>query len=202
MIAGKQRGSRSSTKGDQAMASMDRPTLRRLVLRVGAPLVIALCALVVPSLAQAAAAPAWRLISVTGPTNLPPFASEIQRLLVNAEGGTFTLRFEGQETVAIPFDAPPAEVADALRGAPLDRHGKRRSRRPDRGTRAPPARTSSASSAPWPASTCRNLAPNLPGSAGRGTKRRSPRSPKAAPPGRQPSPPTRPMSVVRPVPGR
>src|SRR5262245_47426530 len=42
-----------------------------------------------------AAAPAWKLLAVTGPTNLPPTQSETQRLTVEAAGGTFTL---GQQT--------------------------------------------------------------------------------------------------------
>ena len=38
-----------------------------------------------------AASPAWKLLGVTGPTNLPPEQSETQRVTVEAEGGTFTL---------------------------------------------------------------------------------------------------------------
>jgi hypothetical protein len=39
----------------------------------------------------AASSPAWKLYAVTGPTNLPPRQSEVQRLAVEAEGGSFTL---------------------------------------------------------------------------------------------------------------
>jgi hypothetical protein len=38
-----------------------------------------------------AAAPAWKLLAATGPTNVPPTQSEIQRVTVEAEGGTFDL---------------------------------------------------------------------------------------------------------------
>jgi hypothetical protein len=38
-----------------------------------------------------AATPAWKVLGVTGPTHLPPAQSEIDRLAVDAEGGTFTL---------------------------------------------------------------------------------------------------------------
>jgi hypothetical protein len=36
-------------------------------------------------------APAWKLLAATGPTNLPPKQSEVQRVSVEAEGGEFTL---------------------------------------------------------------------------------------------------------------
>jgi len=38
-----------------------------------------------------AASSAWKLVAVTGPTNLPPTQSETQRIAVEAEGGDFTL---------------------------------------------------------------------------------------------------------------
>jgi hypothetical protein len=40
--------------------------------------------------------------------------SEVQSLTVNATGGTFALRFVGQTTVALPFDATAAAVDGAL----------------------------------------------------------------------------------------
>jgi hypothetical protein len=87
----------------------------RATLRAAVGLLVVLSVLAVPSLAQAApASPGWRAIGATGPTNLPPFNSEVQRLLVNAEGGTFALGFEAQETAQIPFNATPAEVRGAL----------------------------------------------------------------------------------------
>jgi hypothetical protein len=63
-----------------------------------------------------AASPAWRLLAVTGPTNLPPVTSEVQEVAVDAEGGTFTLSFESETTAPLNFDASPAEVAAALNG--------------------------------------------------------------------------------------
>jgi hypothetical protein len=66
--------------------------------------------------AWAAPTPAWRVISATGPTNLPSFTSEIQRLLVNAESGDYTLRFEGEETGPIGVGASAGDVSDALQG--------------------------------------------------------------------------------------
>jgi hypothetical protein len=45
-----------------------------------------------PSLASAdAAAPAWRLLGVTGPTHLPPRQSEVQRVTIAATDGTYAL---------------------------------------------------------------------------------------------------------------
>jgi hypothetical protein len=50
--------------------------------------VVALCAF---AGAAQAASPAWKLLATTGPTYLPPKQSEVQRLTVEAEGGTFAL---------------------------------------------------------------------------------------------------------------
>jgi hypothetical protein len=66
--------------------------------------------------AAQAAAPAWRVLAATGPTNLPPVTSEVQGVAVDASGGTFTLAFEGQSTGALSFDAEPATVGAALDG--------------------------------------------------------------------------------------
>ena len=40
--------------------------------------------------------PAWLPIAASGPTNLPPQASEIQTVAVDATSGTLTLAFEAQ----------------------------------------------------------------------------------------------------------
>jgi hypothetical protein len=56
----------------------------------------------------------WLLLPSSGPTNLPPQQSEAQRVVIDAEGGTFTLTFSGQTTTALPFNAEPGEVATAL----------------------------------------------------------------------------------------
>ncbi len=83
---------------------------RLLFLLAGACLFAAICA----APASAAPAPAWSPLAVSGPTVLPPTQSETQRLAVDAEGGTFTLTFEGQTTGPIAFNAEAAEVEAAL----------------------------------------------------------------------------------------
>ena len=65
-----------------------------------------------------AAAPAWRILGVVGPTNLPPVSSEIQEVAVDAAGGTFTLGFGADDTSALAVGATPAEVAAALNALP------------------------------------------------------------------------------------
>jgi hypothetical protein len=64
--------------------------------------------------AVAAELPAWLPIAGTGPTVLPIHQSEIQEVAVEAEGGTFTLTFNGQTTGSLPFSATPEEVASSL----------------------------------------------------------------------------------------
>ncbi len=83
---------------------------RLFALATGACLAAAIYAAPV----SAAPAPAWSPLAVSGPTVLPPTQSETQRLAIDAEGGTFTLAFEGQTTGAIAFDADPAAVEAAL----------------------------------------------------------------------------------------
>jgi hypothetical protein len=61
-----------------------------------------------------AAMPAWAPLAASGPTVLPSTQSEVQRLGVDAEAGTFTLSFDGQATAAIDFDAEASEVEAAL----------------------------------------------------------------------------------------
>jgi hypothetical protein len=68
--------------------------------------------------AAQAAAPAWQILAATGPTNLPPVTNEVQRVAVDASGGTFTLALEGQATGALPFDAQPAAIKAALDSLP------------------------------------------------------------------------------------
>jgi hypothetical protein len=96
------------------------PALRIRRLLTSALMISSVAMLVVfVSMAHAAPpAPAWRVIGATGPTNLPPFTSEIQRLLVDAEAGTFTLSFEGEETAPVSFDATPAQLTAALESLP------------------------------------------------------------------------------------
>jgi hypothetical protein len=55
--------------------------------------------------AAQAATPAWKLLAVTGPSNLPPKQSEVERLTVGASGGTFILSREVKGAKATPvFD--------------------------------------------------------------------------------------------------
>jgi hypothetical protein len=69
-------------------------------------LLVALTSLCGVAGAAQAAAPAWKLLAVAGPTNLPPEQSEIQRIAVGeAEGGTFTLSLPGGEGEGTPVSA-------------------------------------------------------------------------------------------------
>jgi hypothetical protein len=70
------------------------------------------------ALAADAPSPAWSAIAVTGPTDLAPRSSEIQLATVKAEGGTFTLSFEGSTTGPIAFDAEASAIETALDGLP------------------------------------------------------------------------------------
>jgi hypothetical protein len=69
-----------------ALRSYTRRTLVAFVL-----LVAGLCSSAGAVQAAVVPAPAWKLLALTGPTNLPPRQSEIQKVTVGAEGGTFTL---------------------------------------------------------------------------------------------------------------
>lgn len=65
---------------------------------------VGLCAAGFAGSADAAtASPGWQLLAGTGPTNLPPKQSEVQRVIVEGEAGTFTLgeqTGEGQGTLS------------------------------------------------------------------------------------------------------
>jgi hypothetical protein len=80
--------------------------------------VLVLCAWtgIVATNAGAAALPAWAPIAGTGPTVIPLQQSEVQEIVVEAEGGTFTTTFNGQTTASLPFNATTAEVGAALNG--------------------------------------------------------------------------------------
>jgi hypothetical protein len=78
---------------------------RRAVLGL-AIMLIGICCLA--TAAQAAPKPAWRVLALNGPTNLAPKQSEVQRVTVEAEGGTFTLdqetaRGEGTFSATVSF---------------------------------------------------------------------------------------------------
>lgn len=89
---------------------------------LGSLIVASALALVLAAPASAAA-PNWRLLGVTGPTNLPPRTSEIQKLVVDAEAGTYRLSYEApggevSTTVELAVDAPAGAVQEALNALP------------------------------------------------------------------------------------
>lgn len=93
--------------------------------RIAAIVGTAVCLLGVFAAPAGAAAPAWAPLAVSGPTNLPPLQSEVQRLAVDAEGGSFTLGFGPDTTAPLPFDVPAsggagptASVQNALEALP------------------------------------------------------------------------------------
>jgi hypothetical protein len=94
-------------------------------------LLLSVCGLA--SAAQAAPKPTWKMLALTGPTNLPPKQSEVQRATVEAEGGTFALRkqtaqgegllgarfaeaevTEGSNIAKVLFAAEPFSVGEQL----------------------------------------------------------------------------------------
>lgn len=92
------------------MDSLNRSDRMRRATLVFVVALAGLC--VFAGLAQAAS-PKWKLLALTGPTNLPPKQSEVQRIAVEAEGGTFTL---GQRTAegegTFPSKFAGAEVTE------------------------------------------------------------------------------------------
>jgi hypothetical protein len=64
-----------------------------------------------------AASPAWKVIAATGPTNLPPVQSEVQRVTVQAEGGTFKLAAGAGE--AKIMDKAYIGFVDTTQGSPV-----------------------------------------------------------------------------------
>jgi hypothetical protein len=81
---------------------MSRYGLPSRVSRIAVILVLALTALVLIASVAQAASPAWKLIGGEGPTNLPPKQSEIQRVTVEAEGGSFAFLHNDGETTGAP----------------------------------------------------------------------------------------------------
>jgi hypothetical protein len=59
---------------------------------------------------------AWSPVAATGPTVMPLTQSEVQRLWIDAEGGTYTLKFGAATTGPIAFDADSVTVQAALNG--------------------------------------------------------------------------------------
>ncbi|MHB1538062.1 MAG: hypothetical protein ACYCUM_04455 [Solirubrobacteraceae bacterium] len=82
--------------------------------------------------AVAAEAPQWRVVADTNPTNYVPESprDQVEELVVNAGGGTFTLTWysegAGKEvtTAAVPHDATAAELATAIYAADGNYEGK------------------------------------------------------------------------------
>jgi hypothetical protein len=80
-------------------------TTRRALITLGLAVVL-LLTLSGAARAATAKAPAWKVLAATGPTNLPPFQSEVQGVVVGAESGTFTLSHslsEGTGTLTRTF---------------------------------------------------------------------------------------------------
>jgi hypothetical protein len=70
---------------------MSSATNVRSLQKAALALTMSLVCLCVLAGAAQAAMPAWKMLAVTGPTNLPPKQDEVQQLTVEGEGGTFTL---------------------------------------------------------------------------------------------------------------
>jgi len=66
-------------------------TKARRLQKLTLALAISLAGLLALAGIAQAASPAWKLLAATGPTNLPPKQSEVQKVTVEAEGGTFAL---------------------------------------------------------------------------------------------------------------
>ena len=62
--------------------------------------------------------PSLTMTTVVDGHSTAPATDEIQRLTIDATGGTFTLRFNGDETAAIPFNATADVIAQALAALP------------------------------------------------------------------------------------
>jgi hypothetical protein len=87
---------------------------RRLYLPAALAMAAVLCA---PASAPAAAPPIWNVVAASEPTNIAPGtpASQVERLTVDATGGTFTLNFSrtSGSSGPLPWDATAAEVQKA-----------------------------------------------------------------------------------------
>ena len=113
---GKQTAMSRSRKEAEKMNAITAPRPARMGLCAVA------IALVIASLGVApaqAASPAWQPVGATGPTVIPAERSEVQKLFVDAEGGTFTLTArervaEGLGDVSTEF-ASSSPVTDVIR---------------------------------------------------------------------------------------
>lgn len=89
---------------------------RRLVAALAA--VVSLAAMACVAVPASAAAPGWRMLAATGPTNLEPYVNDRQSVTVRAHTGTFNLTYEGSTTNDIAAGSPPAVVAAELNALP------------------------------------------------------------------------------------
>jgi len=78
--------------------------------------IVVLLVLAVGAVSALASGPVWAITSASAPTNLTAAIDEVQVVEVSASGGSFALAFEGQETAAIPYNAPAAMVQADLDG--------------------------------------------------------------------------------------
>ena len=86
---------------------------------VVACLVVALLAALVMTAATAqAAAPGWKVLSVTGPTNLPTPPSSERQLITPPFFGTYTLAFGANTTSPLAFNASASAIQAALNALP------------------------------------------------------------------------------------
>jgi hypothetical protein len=95
-------------------------SLPRAVVNVGAlaATVVALVAVLAFAVSAQAASPGWKVFGVTGPTNLPPVTQEVQKVAVDASGGTFTLTFGGDTTSPLAFNSSSEDLKLALQALP------------------------------------------------------------------------------------
>ncbi|MFL5844272.1 MAG: hypothetical protein ACJ762_06220 [Solirubrobacteraceae bacterium] len=89
-----------------------------LGMRASAAVGAVVAALLVAAPGAQAATPAWQLMAATGPTHVAPKTSEIQRLAVDATGGTYTLTFAGQATGPLAVDTSAEALDTALEALP------------------------------------------------------------------------------------
>ncbi|HEY2479664.1 MAG TPA: hypothetical protein VGI17_13160 [Solirubrobacterales bacterium] len=76
--------------------------LRVLLVAAGLAGILPAGAQAAPAPQPPSAAPALKVLGITAPTHLPQTQSEVQRVAVEAEGGTFQLRSNGKPSVVTP----------------------------------------------------------------------------------------------------
>jgi hypothetical protein len=81
---------------------VNRHRMQSLLRHTTVALLLALLASAVGAGIAQGASPAWKLIGGEGPTNLPTRQSEIQRVTVEAEGGSFSFLHNDGETTGTP----------------------------------------------------------------------------------------------------